>query len=221
MARKADPAPSTARVVRQYIDTHPTVRDALSMDIVNLSALTRRIMEATGLRKEEAILVACRRYTPQPVQKGYEAGIRRVLDKSKLEVRTRVAVLTVRSSWRLMGKLEKALHDLQGRNDPVHLLHGSESITVICDEGRVDGLEETLGAEEVIKRRGGLVEVNIRSPELIDEVPGILAFLATSLASRGINFVEVISCHKDNMFLIDEKDLFHAFEVLNGLIRAG
>jgi hypothetical protein len=109
---------------------------------------------------------------------------------------------------------------VQGRTDPVHVLHGSESITMILDEGLVAEVEDILGEEDVIKRRTGMVEVNIRSPALVEDVPGILAFLATSLASKGINFVEVISCHKDNMFLIEEKDLFRSFEILNGLIRA-
>ncbi|MFO1536120.1 MAG: ACT domain-containing protein, partial [Thermoplasmatota archaeon] len=61
----------------------------------------------------------------------------------------------------------------------------------------------------------------IRSPDSIEDVPGILAFLASSLAGKGINFNEVVSCYKDNIFLIDEADLFPAFEVLNGLIRTG
>jgi hypothetical protein len=218
--RAVERGPSIAKTVRHYIDTHPVVRDALAMGIVNLSALTRRIQQETDLSQEEAILVACRRYTPKTASAGYEAGIRRVLDRSKLEVRTRVAILTLRASWRLMARLEKAFHAVQGRTDPVHVLHGSESITMILDEGLVAEVEDILGEEDVIKRRTGMVEVNIRSPALVEDVPGILAFLATSLASKGINFVEVISCHKDNMFLIEEKDLFRSFEILNGLIRA-
>ncbi|HLF15902.1 MAG TPA: ACT domain-containing protein [Candidatus Thermoplasmatota archaeon] len=217
-AAPAPPQRSTAQSVRQYIDAHPVVRDALALDIVNLSALTRRIMKETGLPGEEAVLVACRRY--QPVQRAdYQAAIRRVLDKSKLEVRTRVAVLTAHPSWRLFGKLEKAMNALAGRSHPIHVLHGSESITIITDETLLEEMEEILGSEEIVKKRAGLVELNIRSPDSIEDVPGILAFLASSLAGRGINFVEVISCYKDNMFLIEEADLFKAFEVLNGLIR--
>ncbi len=213
------PPVSVAQAVRQYIDAHPVVRDALALDIVNLSALTRRIMSETGLRAEEAILVACRRYKPRSAKADYQAAIRRVLDKSKLEVRTRVAVLTAHPSWRLFGKLEKALNAVQGRSHPIHVLHGSESITIITDETLLEEMEEILGSDDLIKKRAGLVELNIRSPDSIEDVPGILAFLASSLAARDINFVEVISCYKDNMFLIEEGDLFKAFEVLNGLIR--
>jgi hypothetical protein len=221
VARKPRGAPqaSVAQSVRQYIDARPVVRDALAMGIVNLSALTRRIRDETGLGSEEAVLVACRRYTPKHAQPDYEAGIRKVLDKSKLEVRTRIATLTLHASWKASSKLEKALGQLQGRSQPVHVLHGSESITVITDESLLAEMRQQLGDDDLIKETQGLVELNIRSPDSIEDVPGVLAFLASTMAGRGINFVEVISCYKDNIFIIEEADLFQAFQVLNGLIR--
>jgi len=210
---------SVAQAVRTYIDGRPVVRDALALGIVNLSALTRRIRDETGLGTEEAVLVACRRYAPRHAQPDFQVGIRKVLDKSKLEVRTRVATLTLHPSWKTLARLEKAMSAMQGRSHPVHVLHGSESITIITDESLMGEMRELLGDEDVIKERRGLVELNIRSPDSIEDVPGILAFLASSLANKGINFVEVVSCYKDNMFLIGEPDLFKAFEVLNALIR--
>lgn len=219
MAKRKAETQSVAHSVRAYIDARPVVRDALGMGIVNLSALTRRIREETGLGSEEAVLVACRRYQPRAGGPSYQAAIRRVLDKSKLEVRTRVAVVTAHPSWKLFARLEKALAAVSGRSHPVHVLHGSESITIITDETLLGELEAALGEEEIIKARKGLVELNIRSPDSIEDVPGILAFLASSLAAKGINFVEVVSCYKDNMFLIEEEDMFQAFQALNGLIR--
>ena len=219
MAKRKAETQSVAHSVRAYIDARPVVRDALGMGIVNLSALTRRIREETGLGSEEAVLVACRRYQPRAGGPSYQAAIRRVLDKSKLEVRTRVAVVTAHPSWKLFARLEKALSAVAGRSHPVHVLHGSESITIITDETLLGELEAALGEEEIIKSRKGLVELNIRSPDSIEDVPGILAFLASSLAAKGINFVEVVSCYKDNMFLIEEEDMFQAFQALNGLIR--
>lgn len=224
MAKKKAPAAgrqvSVAQAVRAYIDARPVVRDALAMGIVNLSALTRRIREETGLGSEEAVLVACRRYSPKTAQPDYQAGIRKVLDKSKLEVRTRVATLALQPSSKTFARLEKTMNALQGRSHPIHVLHGSESITIITDEALMAELKGILGTEDVIKESKGLVELNIRSPDSIEDVPGVLAFLASTMAARGINFREVVSCYKDNIFIIEEADLFQAFQVLNGLIRA-
>jgi hypothetical protein len=217
--KRPEPQPrSVAQSVRAYIDARPVVRDALGLGIVNLSALTRRIQDETGLGSEEAVLVACRRYRPQTAAPDYQAAIRRVLDKSKLEVRTKVATLTAHPNWKTFARLEKALAALQGRSHPIHVLHGSESITIITDEALMAEMEAIMG-DEAFKSRKGLVELNIRSPDSIEDVPGIVAFLASSLAGKGINFNEVVSCYKDNIFLIDEADLFPAFEVLNGLIK--
>jgi hypothetical protein len=209
-----------AQSVRTYIDARPVVRDALAMGIVNLSALTRRIRDETGLGSEEAVLVACRRYTPRHAAPDYQASIRKVLDKSKLEVRTRIGTLTLQSSWKTSSRLEKALGQLQGRSHPVHVLHGSESITIITDESLLAEMKETLGTDDLVKESKGLVELNIRSPDSIEDVPGVLAFVASTMAARGINFNEVVSCYKDNIFIIEESDLFQAFQVLNGLIRS-
>lgn len=211
---------SVAQAVRTYIDARPVVRDALAMGIVNLSALTRRIRDETGLGSEEAVLVACRRYSPKTAQPDYQAGIRKVLDKSKLEVRTRIATLALHPSAKTFARLEKAVNALQGRTHPIHMLHGSESITIITDESLLAEMKGTLGGDDVIKESKGLVELNIRSPDSIEDVPGVLAFLASTMAARGINFLEVVSCYKDNIFIIEEADLFQAFQVLNGLIRA-
>ena len=50
-------------------------------------------------------------------------------------------------------------------------------------------------------------------------MPGILSFLVSSLSERGINLLDVISCHKDNMFLLEKQDLHEAMEVLDTVIQ--
>lgn len=213
-----DDAPSIAEQVREYIDARPVVRDALAMGIVNLSALTRQIMEETGLDKEDAILVSCRRYeTPQ--EASFEEEIRDVLSRASLEVRTHAAIMTVRPSWDVYHKLERVMEHFQGEDHPLHVIKGSDSLTIITDDGVLPSLEEILGPEQVIKTRSSLVELNLKVPEVSEGVPGIVAFLSSSLANRGINLLESISVFKDNMFLITEADLFPAFEVLNNLTR--
>lgn len=213
------PSQSTAQIVRRYIDARPVVREALVSGIVNLSALSRRILDETAATSEEAILVACRRYTFKAVPSGYEDAIREVLAASKLEVRTRVGILTARAHWSLFPKLEGAMRGLRGRGQQMHVIQGSEALTVVADTPVLDDLQRILDPADIEKRRDGLVELNLRASSVVEDVPGILSFIVSSLSARRINMVDVISCHKDNMFLIDEGDLFAAFEVLNGLTR--
>lgn len=214
MARGAG-GKSTAQVVRDYIDSHPSIKDCLKLEIINLSALARRIMEEEGVASEEAALIACRRYEQDPKEKTNEAEIIRVLHRSKIEIRTKVAIVTARPSWNIYAKLERAMSALRGRNHPLHVIQGTASVTIITDEAVVKEIEDIVGKEDVLKRQQDLVELVVTSPEVIEEVPGIMAYLSTALASKGINFVEVISCYKDTMFVLDEKDMVKAFETLN------
>jgi aspartokinase len=212
------PAVSTAAVVRDYIDTHPSIKDGMRMGIINLSALARKIMDEKGLRSEEAALMACRRYELDPKTRINEDAILKVLRRSKLEIRTKVVTMTVRPSWQMYGKLEKTMSTLRGRDHNLHVIQGTGSVTLIMDGAVHKEVLEILGEEEVLNQGRDLVELIVNSPDVIEDVPGIMAFLASSLSSKGINFLEVISCYKDTMFVIEQKDMMQAFDTLNQII---
>ncbi len=215
---KRKPTASTAAVVREYIDTHPSIKDGMRMGVINLSALARKIMEEKGLKSEEAALMACRRYELDPKSRINEDAILKVLRRSKLEIRTKVVTVTVRPSWQMYGKLEKTMNTMRGRDHNLHVIQGTASVTLIMDGAVVREVMDILGEEDVLKKETDLVELIVNSPDVIEDVPGILAFLSTSLSSKGINFLEVISCYKDTMFVIEEKDMMAAFETLNRII---
>ena len=217
MARRK-PTVSTASVVREYIDTHPSIKDGMRMGIINLSALARKIMEEKGIKSEEAALMACRRYELDPRSRINEEAILKVLRRSKLEIRTKVVTMTVRPSWHMYGKLEKMMSAMRGREGAMHVIQGTAGVTLIMDGSVAREVREILGEDEILKEGKDLVELIVNSPDVIEDVPGILSFLASSLSSKGINFLEVISCYKDTMFVIEQKDMMAAFDTLNQII---
>src|SRR2546422_67701 len=86
---------TVARQVRDYIAGHPSIADALKMDIVNFSALARKISKELGIRRDEAVLAACRRYPVEKLRGYSEDAVRRTLQKSRIQTRTKVATITV------------------------------------------------------------------------------------------------------------------------------
>jgi len=214
------PTISSAQAVRDYIDTHPSIKDCMRMGIINLSALARKIMEETGVKSEEAALIACRRYELDPKSKVNEEAVLKVLRRSKLEIRTKVATATLKPTWNLYARLEKAMNALRGRNHNLHVIQGTASVTLITDGSVYKELVGILGEDEVLKEDKNLVELVVTSPDVIEDVPGILAFLSTALSSKGINLIEVISCYQDTMFVIEEKDMMPAFDTLNKIISS-
>ena len=89
---------STAALTRAYIETHPSVRDALRMGIVNYSALSRLIVEATDISSEEAIIAALRRHEdPAPwLRAGFDDVLRQPIEDEKITLSRAATSLTSR-----------------------------------------------------------------------------------------------------------------------------
>ena len=203
-----------ARQVRDYIGGHPSISDALKMDIVNYSALARRICKELGIRREEAVLAACRRYPVEKLRGYSEDSIRRMLEKSRVETRTKVATITVVQGVDVLQRLGDVVEELLDENKVCRLLQVSQGTVIIVDDDSVSRVTKKLRPEHIISVARGLVEIAVTSPETIEKTPGLLAFLSGALASRGINIVEEMSCYTDTIFILDRKDMTRAVEVL-------
>ena len=53
---------SISEEVRAYIERNPHIIRALNEEVINYSALARKIMEETGLENFQAIIAALKRY---------------------------------------------------------------------------------------------------------------------------------------------------------------
>ena len=203
-----------ARQVRDYIASHPSVADALKMDIVNYSALARKIGRELGIRREEAVLAACRRYPVEKLRGYSEDAIRRMLQKSRIQTRTKVATITVVEGVDVLQRLGDVVEELLDENRVCRLIQVSQGTVIIVDDDSLSRVTKRLRSEHLIGVTRGLVEIAVTSPETIEKTPGLLAFLSGALASRGINIVEEMSCYTDTIFLLDRKDMTRAMEVL-------
>lgn len=219
MPKKEAPARvPVAHVVREFIDTHPSIQDCLVDGLVNLSALSRRIMHERGLTQMEATLVACRRYEATAPRHN-ERLIRHTLAKSRIEVTSKVAIVTLRNDFQLYAKLQGFLRRALSEGHVPKVLQGSKAITLITDENTARVVEDELGRPNLVGLDRGLVEIAVTSPESIRHVPGIMAFLYGTLSGNGINIVETMSCYTDTIFIVEPKDMMRAFDVLNKAIQ--
>lgn len=208
-----------ARQVREYLESRPSVLDAYKLDIVNFSALSRLVSRELGIRKSEAVLAACRRFPIEKV-KGYrEDSVRRVLKKSRIETRTKVAAVTVDQGVDVLQRLGDVVEELLDENRTCRLIQVSQGTVIIVDDDAVPRVTKKLREGQVIGVRKGLVELAVTSPESIESTPGLLAYLSTALASRGINMVEVLSCYTDTIFLLERKDMTAAVDLLSQGLR--
>lgn len=212
------PGSSVAEQVREYLDTHPVLADAIRLRIGNYSAIARRVAGELGLSSSDAVLAACRRY-PRGNETFREAGIRRVLRKSRIETRTKVAAVTVAQSVEVLQRLGDVVEELLDENALCRLIQVSRGTVIIVDEDCVPRVTRALREGQLISVRKNLIEVAVTSPESIEETPGLLRHLAGVLAAQGINIVEALSCYTDTIFLIDHADLNVAIGVLTHAVQ--
>jgi hypothetical protein len=220
--RAARVGPSAADATRQYIDEHPSVREGLRDDLVNYTALARRIEAETGVTSEEAVTVAVRRYQRGLAIEDPAAGkIRDLLRESRMEVHARVAIVRLRDDWDVVDALlelgRRLLAETTGRR-LFEIIIGTRAITVLCEETLLAELKPAIPAKLLLGTERGLTVIAFRSRPEVAEIPGVLAYIAEALYRAGINCVETVSVHTDSLFLFREHDAIRAYQVLSGLV---
>ena len=214
MTKESSGSASVARRVREYLDGHPAVADALRLDIGNYSAIARRISAELGIPPTAGIVAACRRYPRGRGASFRETGVRRVLRKSRIETRTKVAAITLGLGADVLQRLGDVVEELLDENSLCRVIQVSRGTVVIVDEDSVLRVTRVLRGSQVVAVRKGLVELAVTSPESIEQTPGLLTLLTGVLSAQGINIVEALSCFTDTIFLLDQEDLHPAMGVL-------
>ncbi len=210
-----EPEISVARRVRDYLDGQPALADAIRLGIANYSAVARRVADDLGIRTSEAVIAACRRYPKGRGELARAAGVRRVVRKSRIETRTKVATITASLGGEVLQRLGDVVEELLDENSLCRLIQVSRGTVIIVDEDSVPRVVKALREDQVIRIRKDLIEVAVASPESIEETPGLLTLLTGVLSAQGINIVEALSCYTDTIFLLDREDLNAALAVLS------
>ncbi len=206
--------PSIARQVREYLDADPVLADAIRAGVANHSAIARRVSAELGVKRPEAVIAAVRRFPRGRGEGVREAGVRRVLRKSRIETRTKVAALTLGLGADVLQRLGDVVEELLDEGSLCRVIQVSRGTVVLVDEDSVDRVLRPLREGQVVRVRKGLVEVAVTSPESIEETPGLLRLLTGVLSSQGINIVEALSCYTDTIFLLHSTDLSAAVSML-------
>jgi hypothetical protein len=213
---------SVADAARRYIESRPSIRDCLRYDIVNFTALARRIRSETGLASQEAIEIACRRYRRQMAPAtADEERLRTVLRASHLQIRTHVAVVTVAGDLEFMERLvTSAERVVAKRTNLVQLFQGPGIVTVLCDDAILSRILTVIPRGSLLRVQHRLSAVTVESPEEVIDTPRVVGFLAEAIGRTGVNCVEIVSVHTQTLFVLRSTDAVRVFELLSELSRS-
>ena len=222
MPSRAVASPTAADATREYVDEHPSIRLALSEELLNYTALAQKIQAERGVPNEEAVTIACRRYervltAPNPELE----RVRSVLRRSRLEVHSRVASIRIRNDWEALDAL-LALGRTSGEPRPARRLfqvyEGTQAITILVEDNALPELLAGLPRSIVTRVDRGLTTLIFRGRVDAVVTPGVLAFMAEALFQNGVNCVETVSVHHDTILVFRDADVIRAYQVLSALV---
>ena len=181
-----------------YLKGKPYLQEALESGVVNYSALARMIGREMGTRNFDAVKAALLRLSRKldKNRKNMEQRVLKVLRTSRLEMRDKIAVI---------------------------ITHSKLDIPVIANAKSASGytyivnsdVAEKIRARDVLKIQKDLSMITVISSEVLEETPGVIAYLLSALATENINVVEFVSCYKDTLLVFKNSDIMRAYEILS------
>ncbi|MHC1604794.1 MAG: hypothetical protein ACXQTP_02330 [Candidatus Methanofastidiosia archaeon] len=207
---------TTAEITKEYIDTHPSIKDCIQNNIINYSKLAEKIaseMKIVKKTSKDAIIVASRRYYEQlKPEKNHEERVMSILRKSELEIKNKVLVAIIRKNIETTTLIN--IEDMIKKSQDIfYSIEGSTAITLITTEKHKETIEKLI-QPHLIKSIEGLAMITIKSPLELETTPGVTAYLYSLFGEHGINIRETMSCWTNTIFIIDEKDISSAISFL-------
>ena len=216
---------SISKITGDIINQTPFLRELLSKNLINISALARKILpeieQITGEKvKEGAVLMAIKRITFDS-SPSIEDEIREALSHlGDIIVRIGLTCYTFENSKTLKEK-EISLYNLI-HEDPAYFINVSAGLresTYIISSNNEEDLESIFKNDYLIKKRMFLASVSITFPSIYEKVIGTTYYVLKQLAWSGINIVEILTTENELAIIVHEKDVNQTFKILMALKR--
>ncbi len=209
--------PSVAKVVRDIIMSKPMIRECMVMDIINYSATARilatELQEMGFVTSIEAIKMALLRLREELKKErtSLEKKIKKVIARTVIELQSDLVVITVEKNalFRDFHKFSRIME----RARFFQLTQGMETFTVVISSEEKDKILELWKGYivDLIEEQTAIVLI---SPKEIIDTPGVVTFVTSALSLNGINITQVISCHKETIFVLDRRYAPQAYQII-------
>jgi hypothetical protein len=188
-----------SKQVSKYIERKPYVLEALEQEIVNYSALARKISKELLLENNETIkaslIRASKKY--QNIKKKTQQKAISILREANISLKNKIATL----HYNTFIKIKAIAYSK-------------------TPSGYMFFLDENIALKSTLKNIDyGFAILHIKSSKEIEKTPGAIAFILSALASEGINVSHVMGCREDTFIVINEYDASIAFSVLSERLR--
>ena len=208
-------------VVENIVRKSLFLEEALSLGIVNISALARLIkrdVEKEVMKKvqEGAVVMALNRFQKK-IKKKVEIQKKIFRNTPDLMVRSNLIEITYSNSELLVHKQKILLDQLSGRQYFITFTQGINETTIIASKELEKKILKVFEEENVISRIDKLSSITVLLPEGTALVPGAYNYILKSLAWEGINIIEVVSTFNELTIILEDKHIDFSFSIIKRL----
>lgn len=217
---------SISKITEDIINRSPFLREAMTENLINISALARKIIpeveKVTNKEiKEGAIVMAIKRMTPGVYHK-LDVKIKKVIGGiGDFLVRSDLVDFTFENSESLrecQSNLVKLVN--KDKDSFFALCKGITETTYILNTKYIADVNRIFAKEHQKVHTLDLSSITVKLPETNTETFGVYYYIMKHLAWDGINIEQVVSTANEFTVIVDSKDIDDAFKILMQLKRS-
>ncbi|HLC61661.1 MAG TPA: hypothetical protein VJI52_01450 [Candidatus Nanoarchaeia archaeon] len=205
--------------IKTYLDSDFVIRRTLFRNILSLRALARYLIEKLDLKDKnmDAVISAIRRYKKTEKDET-DRNLKKLFLKIAVKTRSDIVDLRVSKNKRSVESISKlnSIVDIE-KGEIIRVIQAEQSITIIIDDKNMEKFYNIFNKNDVISVDKKLVEINLQFTQEAQDIKGIVALVASSLNSEGVNIVEIMSCAPELLIIVKKDDLLRSLSVINNL----
>lgn len=212
---------SVGKVAEDIINRSPFLREAMTENLINISALARKIKPLIDDSfdedvKEGAIIMAIKRLTPGTYHRlnlKIEGIVREIGD---FLVRSNLTSFTFENSDTLSIKQSEIIEILEKDKKKAFytISKGVTETSIVTNLFEKDLILDLLKNESLKSKNENLASITVQLPTLNTEVYGVYYYILKQLAWEGLNIVDIISTANEFTIIFNQIDIDKAFRIL-------
>jgi hypothetical protein len=217
---------SIANAVDNIIDQSPLLRELLSLNIINLSALAREIQSAVEQTTkkdvtEGSIVMALKRLNKKNTNVK-QIGPKVFNTKPELIVRSNLFEITVQNSPTLIENQQKLLSFAQRQQSYfTTFTYGLHETTTIASNQIKEMALSLYKREQILSEVGDVAIITINFPIDIVDSPFVYYTVLRTLAWAGISVTEIVSTYTELTIVLKHSYVELAFSLIKKLFSPG
>jgi hypothetical protein len=216
---------SIGKITEDLINRSPFLREAMTDDLINVSALARKlkaeIEDLVGKEVNEgAIVMAIKRMTPGLYHR-LNIKITNVMGEiGDFLVRSNLEDFTFENSDAFKAKQTELIEEINKDNDTFFTLcKGVTETTFIVSSQHSETVSRLFKNAKLKSHTKDLASVTVKLPSINTEIYGIYYYILKHLAWEGINIIEIVSTSNEFTVVVKQDDVDKAFKILMQLKR--